>query len=113
LSQLAKTAQIERLPAGLAEAEAAVLASAPALLKKVDDARQKVFRDPAEQPEPRDRIRERIRQHAAGNSNAHLADSTQELCRKLRQSGMAPRVLCDLLQIVEPEWNRAAEGLTA
>jgi uncharacterized protein YPO0396 len=111
LSQLAKTAQIERLPAGLAEAEAAVLAAAPALLKKVDDARQKLFRDAAEQRERRDRIRDRIRQHAAGNSNAHLTDSTQDLCRKLRQSGMAPRVLCDLIEIADPEWTAAAEGL--
>jgi hypothetical protein len=80
-------------------------------MKKVDEARQKLFRDAAEQRERRDRIRDRIRQHAAGNANAHLADSTQEPCRKLRQAGMAPRVLCDLVEVAEPEWTAAAEGL--
>ncbi len=111
LTRLVRDAQIERLPAGLAAAEAAVLELAPALLKKVDDARQKLFRDAAEQRERRDRIRDRIRQHAAGNANAHLADSTQDLCRKLRQNGMVPRVLCDLVEVANPEWTAAAEGL--
>jgi hypothetical protein len=111
LNRLAKEAQIDRLPAGLAAAEAAVVEAAPGLMKKVDEARQKLFRDAAEQRERRDRIRDRIRQHAAGNANAHLADSTQELCRKLRQAGMAPRVLCDLVEVAEPEWTGAAEGL--
>src|SRR5262249_59049481 len=111
LNRFAKEAQIDGLPAGIAAAEAAVVEAAPGLLKKVDDARQKLFRDAAEQRERRDRIRDRIRQHAAGNSNAHLADSTQELCRKLRQHGMAPRVLCDLIEVADPEWTAAAEGL--
>src|SRR5262245_54577347 len=103
LNRFAKEAQIDRLPAGLAAAEAAVVQAAPGLMKKVDEARQKLFRDAAEQRERRDRIRDRIRQHAAGNANAHLADSTQELCRKLRQAGMAPRVLCDIVEVAEPE----------
>jgi len=111
LAVIAKSARIEALPAGLPAAEAALLASAPTLLKSVDEARQKLFRDAAELRDRRDRIRDRIRQHAAGNANAHLADSTQALCRKLRQSGMAPRVLCDLVEVADPEWTAAAEGL--
>src|SRR5215475_6860454 len=111
LNRLAKEAQIDRLPAGFAAAESAVVEVAPGLMKKVDEARQKLFRDAAEQRERRDRIRDRIRQHAAGNANAHLADGTQELCRKLRQAGMTPRVLCDLVEVADPEWTAAAEGL--
>src|SRR5262249_14183251 len=110
LNRLAKEAQIDRLPAGLAAAESAVVEAAPALMKRLDEARQKLFRDAAEQRERRDRIRDRIRQHAAGNANAHLADGTQELCRKLRQAGMAPRVLCDLVEVADPEGTAAAEG---
>src|SRR5262249_21447144 len=111
LNRLAKEAQIDRLPAGLAAAEAAGVGAAPALMKRGDGARPRLFRDAAEQRERRDRIRDRIRQHAAGNANAHLADGTQELCRKLRQAGMAPRVLCDLVEVADPEWTAAAEGL--
>lgn len=111
LTRIAQHARIDKLPTELPAAEAALLARAPALLKTVDDVRQKLFRDAAEARERRDRIHDRIRQHAAGQANVHLADSTQGLCRKLRQNGMAPRVLCDLIEVAEPEWTAAAEGL--
>ena len=52
-----------------------------------------------------------MRQHAAGQSAAHLGESTELLCRKLRQSGMAPRVLCELVEVADPEWTGAAEAL--
>jgi uncharacterized protein YPO0396 len=111
LVRAATHVRIERLPEGLPPAEAALLEQGPPLLKKVDEARQKLFHDAADLRERRDRILERLRQHAAGQANAHLADSTQYLCRKLRQNGMAPRVLCDLIEVSDPEWTAAAEGL--
>src|SRR5262249_43281453 len=49
--------------------------------------------------------------HRSGQANAHLSVLTQDLCRKLRQEGMAPRVLCDLIEIADPQWAAAAEGL--
>ncbi|MEA2949865.1 MAG: hypothetical protein QOI40_5195 [Alphaproteobacteria bacterium] len=111
LVRIAKDARIEQLPEELPAAEAELLAQGPALLKAVDEARQKLFRDAADQRERRDATRERIRQHAAGQGTAYLAASTQDLCRKLRQNGMAPRVLCDLVEVADPEWTAAAEGL--
>src|SRR4029077_19003931 len=44
-------------------------------------------------------------------SPANLGESTELLCRKLRQSGMAPRVLCELVEVADPEWTGAAEAL--
>ena len=111
LMRFARDARIENMPGGLPATEAALIARAPALLEMVDQARQRLFRDAAELRERRDRVRARIQQHAAGHADAHLADATQELCRRLRQNGMAPRVLCDLIEIADPEWTAAAEGL--
>ncbi|HEY6259140.1 MAG TPA: SbcC/MukB-like Walker B domain-containing protein [Xanthobacteraceae bacterium] len=111
LGRAAKGARIEKLPEGLAAAEAGLTGNAAALLKRTDEARQRLFRDAANQREERDGLRERIRLHAAGQANAHLAPGTQDLCRRLRQSGMAPRVLCDLIEVADPEWTVAAEGL--
>src|SRR5262245_31277822 len=111
LAHAANDARIERLTEGFCAAEAGLLECAPLLLEKLDQARQKLFRTAAEQRERRDGLRERIRQHAAGQASAHLAPSTHDLCRKLRQNGMAPRVLCDLVEVADPEWTAAAEGL--
>ena len=107
----AKDARIEQLPEGLLGAEVTLSSTVSAALNQVDQARQKLFHNAADQRDRRDRIRERLRQHTSGQPTAHLADSTQALCRKLRQSGMAPRVLCDLIEVADPEWTAAAEGL--
>jgi SbcC/RAD50-like, Walker B motif/P-loop containing region of AAA domain len=111
LVRIAQDSRIESLAEGFSAAEAALSELAPALLQKVDEARQKLFREAAELRERRDRIRTRIEQHAAGHLDAHLSDATQELCRRLRQNGMAPRVLCDIVEVADPEWTAAAEGL--
>jgi hypothetical protein len=110
-ARTAGDARIERPADGLAAAEASVRAVGPALLASIDAARQRLFRDAAEKRDLRDKIRDRIAQHASGQSSAHLDESTERLCRKLRQSGMAPRVLCDLVEVVDPEWTAAAEAL--
>ena len=111
LARAAVDARVDRPTDALPAAEAALLQETPDLLGKVDDARQNLFREAAELRQQRDRIGERIRQHSAGHADAHLGDSTKELCRRLRQSGMAPRVLCDLMEVADPQWAAAAEGL--
>jgi hypothetical protein len=108
---LAKDARIDRLPERFAAAEARLSEYGPDVLEKVDAARQKLFREAGEHRERRDVLRERVRQHASGHGNVHLAQSTEDLCRKLRQAGMAPRVLCNLVEVARPEWTAAAEGL--
>jgi hypothetical protein len=111
LRVLAKDARIEALPEGLGEAENAAVAQAPALLAGIDVRRQSLFREAAEKRDRRNEIRERIEAHAKGQSSAYLDPSTELLCRKLRQSGMTPRVLCELIEIASPEWTAAAEAL--
>ncbi|MGE3988627.1 SbcC/MukB-like Walker B domain-containing protein [Pseudorhodoplanes sp.] len=109
--RLTRDVRIDRLVDGMSAAEAALLKEGPALLKKVDETRQKLFGDAADLRARRDRIRDRIRQHSLGQAAAHLTDVTRDLCQKLRQNGMAPRVLCDLVEVSNPEWTAAAEGL--
>jgi len=111
LRTLAKDARIGALPEGLADAENAAIAFAPALLAGIDARRQSLFREAAEKRDRRNQIRERIQAHARGQSSAYLDPSTELLCRRLRQSGMAPRVLCELIEIASPEWTAAAEAL--
>src|SRR6266508_419925 len=111
LHRLANDARPGLLPDSIGNAEQAVLASAAAVLAKTAEARQKLFRQVDEQREELDRLRERMRQHASGQASAYLEPSTEALCRKLRLNGMAPRVLCDLVEIADPEWTFAAEAL--
>ncbi|HWN51589.1 MAG TPA: SbcC/MukB-like Walker B domain-containing protein [Xanthobacteraceae bacterium] len=111
LRTLAKDVRIGALPEGLADAENAIVALAPILLAGIDARRQSLFREAAEKRDRRDEIKERIQAHAKGQSSAYLDPSTELLCRKLRQCGMAPRVLCELIEIASPEWTAAAEAL--
>src|SRR4029450_8606253 len=96
----------------LAAAEAALLEVATTLLDRLDDARRKLFREEGDQREGLARLRERLRVGADGHHSAHLSETTVVLCRRLRQSGMAPRVLCDLVEVAKDEWTAAAEGLS-
>jgi hypothetical protein len=111
LTRAAKNAAIEKSSPALAEAEAAVLASDKALLDSVDEARKTLIRRAGDDKVQHQHLTERLRQHASGGGAAHLADATLHLCRKLRQAGMSPRVLCDLVEVWDPAWKAAAEGL--
>ncbi|HWV55477.1 SbcC/MukB-like Walker B domain-containing protein [Pseudorhodoplanes sp.] len=104
-------AKIGSVPDSLTAAEKDLAAAAPELAKRTDEMRQKLFADAGALRSERDALRERASRHRSGQANAHLSEVTQELCRKLRQESMAPRVLCDLVEISDPQWTAAAEGL--
>ncbi|MCA6101238.1 SbcC/MukB-like Walker B domain-containing protein [Bradyrhizobium australafricanum] len=80
-------------------------------LAKIDEARQEVIAKASQLRTQRDDLMERVRQHASGGARAHLEPDTERLCLRLRQKGMAPRVLCELIEVAEPGWTGAAEAL--
>jgi Putative exonuclease SbcCD, C subunit/P-loop containing region of AAA domain/SMC proteins Flexible Hinge Domain len=93
----------------LAAAEAAVVAEGPMWLSKLDDLRQQLIARLADKRRQRDDMQARIR--ATGGLRAHIQGPTETLLLRLRQAGMAPRVLCDMVEVADPEWTVAAEGL--
>jgi energy-coupling factor transporter ATP-binding protein EcfA2 len=111
LTRVAKAAAIEKSSSALTDAEAAVLSSDKTLLDSVDEARKTLIRKAGDDKIQHQHLTERLRQHASGGGAAHLAEVTLHLCRKLRQAGMSPRVLCDLVEVWDPAWKAAAEGL--
>jgi uncharacterized protein YPO0396 len=111
LCAFAKDVRPGQMPDGLGGVEAAAIAAAAAILSPVDEARQRLFREVSEKRDALTAVKERIAQHASGQSTFYLDQSTERLCRKLRGLGMAPRVLCDLVEIADPEWTAAAEAL--
>jgi hypothetical protein len=95
----------------LSAAENAVTTSGAQRLAKIDEARQAIIANAAQLRTQRDDLLGRIRQHASGGARAHLEPDTERLSLKLRQQGMAPRVLCELIEVADPEWAGAAEAL--
>jgi len=111
LTLMARDAAIDRPSSVLTDAEAAVLTSDRVLLERVDEARKSLIRKAGDDKTQHQQLTERLRQHASGGGAAHLGEATVHLCRKLRQAGMSPRVLCDLVEIADTAWTAAAEGL--
>ncbi|WP_439402446.1 hypothetical protein ACNJYA_08280 [Bradyrhizobium sp. DASA03068] len=107
----AKAAEIGAVSDGLSAAEEAFVSAAPAWLAKVDEARQAIIAEASRLRAQRGELLERIRQHDSGVARAHLEPDTERLCHRLRQKGMAPRVLCELIEVADPEWAGAAEAL--
>ncbi|UPJ47940.1 AAA family ATPase [Bradyrhizobium sp. 200] len=95
----------------LSAAEKALATSGSERLVKVDEVRQEIIAKAATLRTQRDELLGRIRQHSSGGARAHLEPDTERLCQRLRQKGMAPRVLCELIEVTEPEWAGAAEAL--
>ncbi len=62
--------------------------------KRLDELRTKIGDDPATRP-----------------ADSHLDSPTRMLMLALRQANMVPRALCDLIDIVDPAWTMAIEGL--
>lgn len=107
----AKAAEIGAVSDGLSTAEQVFVSSAPAWSTKVDEARQAIMAEASRLRAQRGELLERIRQHDLGSARAHLEPDTERLCLRLRQKGMAPRVLCELIEVADPEWVGAAEAL--
>ena len=111
LTGAAKDAAIDRSTVAVLEAEQKLLSVDRSLLDMVDDARRRFIRQAEEEKSRAQLLRDRLRQHSSGGGGVHLGEATLQLCAKLRQAGMAPRVLCDLVEISDPTWTAAAEGL--
>ena len=114
LSELAKAgrdAAIARPATALLDAEANVLSSDRSLLEKVDEARRSLIRQAGDEKTKAQQLADRLQLHASGGGAAHLSEATLHLCRKLRQAGMSPRLLCDLVEVTDTAWTAAAEGL--
>lgn len=62
--------------------------------KRIDELRALVGDDPARRP-----------------VDSHLEAPTRKLMLALRQANMAPRPLCDLIEVTDPDWTAAVEGL--
>jgi putative exonuclease SbcCD C subunit/AAA domain-containing protein len=110
LTKTGRDAMIDR-SAALVDAEAKILSSDRGLLEKVDEARRRLIREAGDERARAQQLKDRLHQHASGGGAAHLSEATLHLCRKLRQAGMSPRVLCDLVEVADPAWTAAAEGL--
>jgi len=110
LTRIGRDAAIDRA-AALIDAEQRLLSADPALVEKVDEARKGLIRKAEDEKARIQRLNERLSIHASGGGAAHLDDATIHLCRKLRQAGMAPRVLCELIEVSDDSWTAAAEGL--
>ncbi|WP_354222507.1 SbcC/MukB-like Walker B domain-containing protein [Bradyrhizobium sp. F1.4.3] len=107
----AKNVEIRAVSDDLSAAEQVFLSSAPTWSARVDEARQAIMAETSKLRAQRGELLERISQHASGGARAHLEPDTDKLCLRLRQKGMAPRVLCELIEVTEPEWVGAAEAL--
>ncbi|MBV9564850.1 MAG: hypothetical protein JOY90_31050, partial [Bradyrhizobium sp.] len=111
LTGIGRDASIDRSTQALQTAEQALLALDRSLLEKVDEARRQLIRQADDEKAKVVQLRERLQRHASGAGAAHLGDATLHLCRRLRQAGMNPRVLCELVEVSDPTWTAAAEGL--
>jgi SbcC/RAD50-like, Walker B motif/P-loop containing region of AAA domain len=111
LENAGRDAAIDRSVTPLLDAEAKLLSSDQSHLEQVDEARQRLIREAGDQKARAQQLKDRLQLHASGGGAAHLGDATLHLCRKLRQAGMSPRVLCDLVEVSDPAWTAAAEGL--
>jgi hypothetical protein len=104
-------ASVTSVSDALSAAENVLTTSGAERLAKIDEARQAIIAKAAQLRTQRDDLLGRIRQHASGGARAHLEPDTERLCLRLRQQEMAPRVLCELIEVADPEWAGAAEAL--
>lgn len=111
LIRAAAGANIASVSPILKEAEIELASRGADISKRTDEARQKLFADSVTLQSERNLLIERVSLHRSGHANAHLSPATQDLCRKLRQEGMVPRILCELVEISDSQWVAAAEGL--
>nr|WP_246691020.1 SbcC/MukB-like Walker B domain-containing protein [Neorhizobium alkalisoli] len=96
---------------GLRDAERALRATALDITAKIETRRRAV----AAQIVPLEKeiadLQKALEQSHQPGSSAYLSDVTKALVRRLESRGMDARPLCDLLEIVDPQWINAAEAL--
>src|SRR5450432_3547296 len=111
LTRAVKDAVIDRSTIALLDVESKLLSVDRSLLDRVDEARRGLIREAEDEKTKSQQLRDRLQQHSSGGGAVHLEPATVHLCRALRQAGMSPRVLCDLVEIADVAWTAAAEGL--
>lgn len=96
---------------GLRDAERALRVTMPAITAKIETRRRAV----AAQIVPLEKeiadLQKALEQSHQPGSSAYLSDATKVLVRRLESRGMDAKPLCDLLEIVDPQWTNAAEAL--
>jgi hypothetical protein len=111
LTRAAKEAAINRSTIVLLNEESRILSIDRSVLAKVDEARRRLIRQAEDEKTKARDLRDRLQRHSTGGGSVYLEPATVVLCQKLRQAGMAPRVLCDLVEVANVAWTAAAEGL--
>lgn len=96
---------------GLKHAERELRAKAPDIVATIEKRR----RDVAAQIVPLERgiadLRKALEQSHEPGAAAYLSTETKLLVRRLESRGMDARPLCDLLEVMDPNWTAAAEAL--
>ncbi|TIW23415.1 MAG: hypothetical protein E5V65_01110 [Mesorhizobium sp.] len=95
----------------MAVIEQAFLASLPVTAERIGGARSEVEAALHTKNEEVEKLSRSIEAAASGSRDSHLGDHTRELMRLLRMAGMAPRALCDIIDLIDKDWGQAAEGL--
>ncbi|CAL8969101.1 hypothetical protein RHODGE_RHODGE_03521 [Rhodoplanes serenus] len=99
------------LPDAAQSAEASLIEVLPEVAAAIKRARTDASAKLVEAQKNEERLRSEL-DRSALTGGPPLSDPADHLCRSLRQKNMAPRVLCELIEIERPEWT-AAEGLLA
>ncbi|WP_245444409.1 SbcC/MukB-like Walker B domain-containing protein [Microvirga sp. KLBC 81] len=95
----------------LREAERAVREVAPAILGRIEALRRQISAEIVTLDKEVTELRQALEQARERGSAAYLGNETRLLMRRLESSGMDARPLCDLVEIIDPEWVAAAEAL--
>jgi energy-coupling factor transporter ATP-binding protein EcfA2 len=99
-------------PADLAAAEVELVANAEHLAATVERHRSQIAGEAALARKRLDELQALLGPDANNRPvDGHLEPPTRQLMLALRQDNMAPRPLCDLIEIADPAWSGAIEGL--
>lgn len=95
----------------LREVESAVREVAPTNSKWIEKRRREVSARILALDEEVKELRQALERSHEPGAVAHLRPETRHLMRRLESAGMEARPLCDLVEIVDPDWTPAAEAL--
>jgi energy-coupling factor transporter ATP-binding protein EcfA2 len=95
----------------LEAAEKHFLELMPALEEKLDEARADADVEISQLSAERATLEAALGASRSGAPDAHLGEDTRSLMAHLRNGGMNPRAFCDIVDVTDPRWRQAAEGL--